>query len=122
MKIVGTLVVISGLTFAGVAAPRAQGTPAQIEAGKKAYDAKKCKDCHTIGGKGGTLTKQYPLDGVGAKLSTADIISWLTHTADMEAKSEAKPKTKMSSKKIALTPAEVDGLVAYMSTLKTKAK
>jgi mono/diheme cytochrome c family protein len=93
----------------------AQGTP---EAGKKAYDAKKCSQCHTIAGKGGSLTKLYPLDEVGAKTSAADIKSWLTDTVAMEAKSEKKPKLKMSSKKVPLTAAEVENLVAFMLTLK----
>ena len=102
----------------------AQGTPAQVDAGKKTYDAKKCNQCHTIGGKGGTLTKLYPLDSAEAvKVSAADIKSWLTDTVAMEAKSEKKPKLKMSSKKVALTDTEVENLVAYMLSVKqAKAK
>jgi cytochrome c553 len=120
MKRVVTL--ICGLVFAG-AELTAQGTPAQVDAGKKAYDAKKCSQCHTVGGKGGTLTKLYPLDGVATKLSAADLKAWVVDPAAMEAKSDKKPKLKMSSKKAVLTDADVTGLVAYMLTLKeAKAK
>ena len=112
----------AAFAFAGVSVA-AQGTPAQVEAGKKAYDAKKCNQCHTIAGKGGSLTKLYPLDSAEAvKVSAADIKSWLTDTVAMEAKSEKKPKLKMSSKKIALTDAEVEGLVAYMLSVKAPKK
>ena len=109
--------------FAGVSLA-AQGTPAQVEAGKKTYDAKKCNQCHTIGGKGGTLTKLYPLDSAEAmKIPAAEIKSWLTDTVAMEAKSEKKPKLKMSSKKVVLTAPEVEGLIAYMLMIKAaKAK
>jgi cytochrome c553 len=115
--------VVLAFAFAG-ATLAAQGTPAQIEAGKKAYDAKKCNQCHTIGGKGGTLTKLYPLDSAEAiKVSAAEIKNWLTDTVAMEAKSEKKPKLKMSSKKVALTDADVEGLIAYMVSIKAaKAK
>jgi len=114
---------VVALAFAGTTLV-AQGTPAQIAAGKKAYDAKKCSQCHTIGGKGGSLTKLYPLDNAEAmKVTAAEIKSWLTDTVAMEAKSEKKPKLKMSSKKVALTDADVEGLIAYMVSIKAaKAK
>jgi mono/diheme cytochrome c family protein len=105
-----------------IAAPLGAQTPQQIDQGKKLFDSKKCVTCHTVAGKGGTLTKQYPMDGVGAKLSAEDTKKWLTATEEMEAKLETKPKVKMSSKKVALTGAEVDALVAYMQSLKTPLK
>ena len=104
------------------AMPLAAQTPQQIDQGKKLFESKKCVTCHTVAGKGGTLTKQYPMDGVGAKLTAADTKKWLTATEEMEAKLETKPKVKMSSKKVPLTDAEVDALVAYMQSLKTPLK
>jgi mono/diheme cytochrome c family protein len=101
----------------GGVALAAQGTPQQVEAGRKLYNAKKCAQCHTIEGKGGTVTKLYPLDGVGAKLSAADMKRWLTHPEEMEAKLDKPPKLKMSSKKVPLTPEEADALTAYMLVL-----
>ena len=87
----------------------------QIEAGKKVYEAQKCATCHMIAGKG---NKMYPLDKVGAKLSAADIKSWITHPADMEKKLPKPPTLKMSSKKFDLKDPDLDALVAYMQSLK----
>ena len=114
---------LAGLTIAavllsGAAVLWAQGDPKVVEAGKKLYDAQKCATCHTIAGKGGSMTKLYPLDGVATKTSTADIRKWMTHPLEMEAKLEKKRTMKMSSKKYAFKDAEVDALVAYMLTLK----
>jgi mono/diheme cytochrome c family protein len=110
---------IGAVVFACASPLLAQSlTPAEQQ-GKKLFDSKKCATCHTVAGKGGTLTKQYPLDGVGAKLSLADTRKWLTETETMEAALEKKPKVKMSSKKVPLTSADIDALVAYMQTLKT---
>jgi mono/diheme cytochrome c family protein len=92
----------------------------QIEAGKKLYDQQKCATCHVIAGKGGTMTKLYPLDGVGSKTPEADIRKWMTAPAEMEAKLTKKPTLKMSSKKYDLKEADVDALVAYMLSLKSK--
>ena len=83
--------------------------------GKKAYDAKGCSVCHLIAGKG---SKIAPLDGVGTKLKEADIKKWLTDAAAMEKTLTPAPKIKMSSKKLTLTPTEIDDLVAYLLTLK----
>jgi mono/diheme cytochrome c family protein len=106
---------ISSVVVAGTVVA-AQGTPAQVATGRKFYNSKKCVQCHTIEKKGGTLTKQFPLDGVGAELSAADIKKWLTHPEEMEA--AKKPvKLKMSSKKVPLTDEEADAITAYMLTL-----
>ncbi len=87
----------------------------KIEAGKKVYEAQKCATCHMVAGKG---NKMFPLDGVGAKLSTTDLRRWLTHTAEMEAALAKKPAMKMSSKKYELKDADLDALVAYLESLK----
>jgi mono/diheme cytochrome c family protein len=106
-----------GILIAAGAAAHAQDAKA-IDAGKKVYDAQKCATCHVIAGKGGTMTKLYPLDGVGKKLTADDIKKWLTHPEEMEAKLEKKPALKMSSKKYALKDDEVAALLAYMQSLK----
>ena len=120
MKRIG--LVIAGAMFAMGTMMAAQGTPAQVANGKKLHGSKKCVQCHTIEGKGGTLTKLYPLDGVGAKLSADDIKRWLTHPEEMEAKVEKPAKMKMSSKKVPITPEEADAITAYMLTLTTPRK
>jgi mono/diheme cytochrome c family protein len=108
------MVAIVGAAVVAVAAQ----DPKLVDEGKKLYTAQKCADCHTIGGKGGRLMKNSPLDSVGSKLPAADIKKWLTHPAEMEAKLEKPKKPSMSSKKYALKDPEVEALTAYMLTLK----
>ena len=90
---------------------------AKIAAGQKVYTAQKCSTCHAIKGAG---MKTHPLDGVGAKLSEADVRKWFTNTAEMEAKLAKKPSMSMAGwmKSKKLSDADVDALTAYMMSLK----
>jgi mono/diheme cytochrome c family protein len=91
---------------------------AKVAAGQKAYDTQKCNTCHQIKGQGGKLSTA--LDGVGGKLTEADIHKWLTSPAEMEAKLPKKPAMPMSTflKSHKLTDADVEALTAYMLSLK----
>lgn len=102
------LVVMVGFVFA--ASVFAQGTAAD---GQKLYPTLNCKMCHSIAGKGGKIK----LDGVGTKLTAADIKQWIADpkAAAAKAKSTAKPPMPVNAK---VTPADVDNLVAYLQTLK----
>lgn len=87
---------------------------AQIERGVKAYAANKCNVCHSIAGKG---AKKGPLDEVGTKLSADEIREWIVNAPAMTKKTKATRKPVM--KNYAHLPKDdVDGLVAYMSSLK----
>lgn len=108
--------VMVGLAFIGTASLSAQDAK-KISDGKKIYDAKECAKCHLVAGKG---NKIGPLDGVATKLKEADIRKWLTDPVEMEKTLDHKPKVKMSSKKVTLTPTELDAVVAYMLTLTKK--
>jgi len=100
--------------FAAVALPAVVSTQAdKIEAGKKVYAAQKCATCHSVAGVG---SKMAPLDGVGSKLSAAEIKAWITDPDPLTAKLATKPKVKM--KKYTLPEADLDALVAYVSSLK----
>jgi len=83
--------------------------------GAQVYEAQKCGVCHAIAGKGG---KASPLDGVGAKLSDADLRRWITHPAEMTAKTKSTKKPPMPEKWGKLPAADVDALVAYLQSLK----
>jgi mono/diheme cytochrome c family protein len=83
--------------------------------GAEVYTAQKCQVCHSVAGKGG---KSSPLDGVGAKLSATDIREWITHPADMTAKTKSQKKPPMPAKWAALPAADLDALVAYIQSLK----
>jgi mono/diheme cytochrome c family protein len=94
-----------------IAAPAfAQGDATK---GAVVYGAQKCAMCHSIAGKGGKLA----LDGVGTKLSAADIQEWITTPAAAAKKhsSTAKPPMRAYPK---LPQADLDNLVAYMASLK----
>ena len=109
-----TVVMTAALVFGcavGIAAQDAK----KIAVGKTAYEKHGCVKCHQIDGKGSKIS---PLDGVGSRLTEAEIRQWLVDPDTMTAKLPKKPTVRM--KKQTLTDAEVDGLVAYMASLKKK--
>ena len=87
----------------------------QVKKGEGVYAAQKCSVCHSIAGKG---KKTNPLDGVGTKLSAADIRAWITDPVGMAAKAKSTKKPPMAAKYGKLPPADLDALVAYMQSLK----
>ena len=89
--------------------------PAAAKKGEQIYGAQKCMICHAISGKG---NKNNPLDGVGAKLSAADIREWIVNPVEMAKKTKSTKKPPMPAKYSGLAPAEIDALVAYMQSLK----
>jgi mono/diheme cytochrome c family protein len=87
---------------------------AQADEGAKVYAAQKCAICHSIAGVG---NKKLPLDGVGSKLTAAQIREWMVNPIDAakKANSTAKPAMKAYPN---LPKGELDALVAYMQSLK----
>ena len=82
--------------------------------GQQVFEAQKCSLCHAIGGKGNA---KGPLDGVASKYTAAELKLWITAPADMAKKHNATRKPPMKSY-ASLPAADVDALVAYLSTLK----
>jgi mono/diheme cytochrome c family protein len=104
-------VVYLSVLIVGAAVPAAaQDATAQ---GQKVFADQKCALCHSIGGKGNT---KGPLDDVGSKLSVDDIHAWITDAKGMTAKTMAARKPEM--KAFTLPKADVDAVVAYLSTMK----
>jgi mono/diheme cytochrome c family protein len=89
---------------------------ASVEKGAALYTEKKCQMCHSVAGKGNA---KGSLDGVGDKLSAADIRKWLTEPAEMTKKANATRKPAMPSF-AKLPAADLDALTAYLSSLKKK--
>ena len=87
----------------------------KIEKGVQVYAAQKCSLCHSIAGKGNA---KGALDGVGAKLSVAEIKQWLVDPVAMAAKTKSERKPVMKAKP--MPPEDVDALVAYIASLKKK--
>ena len=86
-----------------------------VAKGQAVYNAQKCSVCHIIGGKG---NKANPLDGVGKKLSADEIRQWITNPVEMTAKVKSTKKPVMPNRYATLPPADLDALVAYLSSLK----
>lgn len=76
--------------------------------GQEIYAARACARCHSIAGRG---SGRSPLDGVGARLSEAEIRAWLTPSA------EAKG-FRARHANVDLAPAQRDALVAYLRSLR----
>jgi mono/diheme cytochrome c family protein len=102
--------VISGV-FVFATAASAQGDAAR---GEKVYAEQKCQMCHSIAGKGNA---KGPLDGVGSKLSAAELREWIVDAPAATAKHKAARKPAMKSYS-SLSKEDVDALVAYMQSLK----
>lgn len=75
----------------------------------------KCTQCHSIAGRG---NKKGALDEVGKKLTAAEIKEWIVDPVGMAKKTTPPPTRKPAMKKKPLPNADVDTLVAYLSTLK----
>jgi mono/diheme cytochrome c family protein len=104
------------VVFAGVLASMlAAGTARaqDVAKGPQIYAAQKCGICHSIGDRG---NKKGPLDGVGAKLSNADLRAWIVDAKGMTEKTKADRKPPMKS--YTLAKDDLDALVAYMASLK----
>lgn len=104
--------------FAGAVAatPAVTGQDdAQIKRGQQVYSAQKCSTCHSIAGKG---NKQNPLDGVGSKLTADQIREWIVNPVETAKKANSTKKPPMLNKYSKLPADDIDGLVAYMASLK----
>jgi len=113
-----TMLLAAALTPAvGAATAVAAGgqDAAAVARGQEVYTAQKCQLCHAVAGKG---NKTNPLDGVGTKLSAADIKAWILHPTEMTAKAKSTKKPPMPGKYGGLPAADVDALVAYLQSLK----
>ena len=103
---------VAALSVAGAASAAAQGASAQ---GEKVFAAQKCSLCHSIGGKG---NPKGPMEEAVSKLTADEIRAWITDAKGMTAKTKATRKPAM--KEFALPKEDVDALVAYLSSIKTK--
>jgi mono/diheme cytochrome c family protein len=107
---------VVGLIFLGVGSAAGAQTSGQAERGMKVFGEQKCSMCHSIAGKGNA---KGVLDNVGTKLSAAEIREWLTDPEAMRKKHNAERRPLMKSY-ASLSKEDLDGLVAYLQTLKSK--
>ena len=114
MKGIGSVFIAAAALVLVPAVARAQDQ-AQVKKGMEVFQAQKCNICHSIAGKG---KKTGPLDDVGRRLSPADIRQWIEDPVAMAAKREPKSTRKPPMKKKEIPAADIDSLVAMLSTLK----
>ena len=120
------LLVLLALAFARVQnpAPRAPGAGAAavpadmrrvlVEAGRAVYQAQGCARCHSIAGSG---NPRYPLDGVGARLGSADLRDRIVGAGELEHRLPAGVlRAKQAYRK--LPRRDLDALVAFLETLR----
>jgi len=112
-----TVALVGSVLCGGLGVVSAQAPdPAKVALGKKTFEDTKCTKCH---GQDGKNTKEPALslvEGAALKLSPADVRKWIVSPAEMTAKLPKKPKVAM--KKFDLTDEQVDGLVAYVLSLR----
>lgn len=87
-----------------------------VEHGVKVYADQRCALCHSIGDVG---NKKGPLDGVGDRLSAAEIREWIVNPKEMTAKMNATRKPLMRAYPN-LPDEDTEALVAYMLSLTSK--
>jgi len=121
----GGLVVVLAVVFAGyqnpprrepvLAPPATTGVEVKpaapsstIQAGQEVYAERACARCHSIAGRG---SNRSSLDGVGARLSEAEIRAWLTPSTEATG-------FRARHANVDLTPAQRDALVAYLRSLR----
>ena len=109
--------VLAAAVVLGVTVTTAAAQNEVLEKGKQVYAAQKCQVCHSVAGVG---NKKGPLDDLGAKLTAAEIREWIVNAPEMTAKSKSTRKPPMKSY-TTLPKEELDALVAYLQSLKTKA-
>ena len=107
-------VVIGFAIVIGVGAAPAAAQDAAAR-GETVFVAQKCSLCHSVAGKG---NPKGPMEEAVAKLTPAEIRSWITDAKGMTAKTKAERKPAM--KEFALPKEDVDALVAYLTSLKKK--
>lgn len=95
-------------------ATRAAAAQSPVERGQQVFTAQKCAMCHAVAGKGNA---KGVLDDVGARLSADEIRQWIVNAPEMAAKARAERKPAMKVYGT-LAKDEIDGLVAFLSSLK----
>ena len=113
MKNTTTYAVVAIVAVLMLGLPRAAHAQ-DAKKGEAVYTAQKCSTCHSIAGKG---AKANPLDGVGKKLSAAEIREWIVNPAEMTAKTNATRKPAMRAYPN-LPKEDLDALVAYLASKK----
>ncbi len=83
-----------------------------VELGQRVYAEQDCARCHSIAGRG---NPRSPLDGVGARLSAAEIRRWIAPSREPDALSDSFQARHAN---LTLTEPQREALVAYLRNLR----
>lgn len=86
-----------------------------VERGRETYEGLACSRCHRIEGRG---NPRSPLDGVGSRLSRAEIRAWATGADPARAslpRSSVRAKQSQASE---LPASDLEALVEYLASLR----
>jgi mono/diheme cytochrome c family protein len=94
--------------------PEQQRDTSSIARGRAVYAQQRCAACHEIAGAG---SPRYPLDGVANRRSASELMAWIVAPAVLQ---DSLPPSSFRRKQqyAGLPPADLNALVAYLSTLK----
>lgn len=101
-------------TSVAPATPTAE--PALVESGRRVYAEQGCVRCHSIAGRG---NPRSPLDGVGARLSAAEIRRWITPS---QASDTLSNSFQARHANLTLTEPQREALVVYLQSLRDGAR
>jgi cytochrome c551/c552 len=109
-------VLMLAVLLTGLARPALGQDAKAVERGKAVFTEQKCTLCHSVAGKG---NPKGSLDDVGSKLTADQIRQWLLTPKEMAEKEKATRKPPMPPF-TKLSKTDLDGLVAFLQTLKKK--
>ena len=98
-------------------APKNEDAPKSDDAAKQdeghlVFETARCWMCHSIEGHG---NKKTPLDGVGARLTADQIRKWIVSPREMKSDTIMKSFSGLAKN-------DLEALVAYLASLKPRAK
>ena len=107
---VALVLIVGGMLVAA----RVEAAEDAVARGKRLYTENRCTMCHSVAGKG---NPKGPQEGVGARLTPAELRKWMLEPKAMAAKAKAERKPPMPGFET-LKREDLDALVAYLATLK----
>lgn len=116
MKTLTMIASVAGIALLLATPAAAGGRLMQTDQGAAVYAAQKCSICHSLDGKG---QAKGPLDGIGTKLTAAEIREWIVNPVEMTKKHNATRKPVMRAYPN-LPKEDLDALVAFLASKKKK--
>jgi mono/diheme cytochrome c family protein len=105
--------IAAGMCVIAFAAPASAQDAAKIKMGAALFTSQKCVMCHSIAGKGNPKGAMEP---ALAKMTPEDVRQWIVDPEGMRKKTKSTREPAM--KEVKLTKDQVDGLVAYLTSIK----